>query len=153
MITINFLRDENGYEQVADFIDDLGAKALDDEVENSHAYAEMASRIYFVLDYMRDIGVPPEHLRTLTTKSLEGYNITLSTIVKELKGHPPLLEFRISTKELGAFRAIFFYINDDDGNQHIYFTKAVIKKQKESQEFENSVVESKRMLEKFWAEN
>lgn len=146
MITIEYLYDKNGKQQVIDFINNIVAKAQTDE-----QHEEMAIRIAQVLDYIQDIGVPPERLRDIKGESRHGNEITLTDVVKELDRHPPLLEFRVNWPPVGAFRAIFFYENDTQNNQNIYFTKAVIKDDTYSQEFEYAVVESEQMLKDFYS--
>lgn len=147
MITIEYLYDKNDRQQFIDCINDIVLKA-----QTESQYGEMAGRIAQVLDYIEDIGIPPSHLRTITGTSTKGETITLTDIVKELKKHPPLLEFRVNWKPIGAFRAIFFYVQDTEGNQTIYFTKAVIKQHTYSQAFENAARESEEMLREFCKE-
>lgn len=147
MITIEYLYDKNDRQQFIDCINDIVIKA-----QTEPQYGEMAGRIAQVLDYIEDIGIPPHHLRTITGTSIKGDIITLTDVVKELKDHPPLLEFRVNWKPIGAFRAIFFYAQDTEGNQTIYFTKAVIKQHTYSQDFENAVRESEEMLREFCKE-
>lgn len=145
MVEIEFLEDEKGNQQVIDLISSIVSRANRDE-----NYAELAARIAQLLDYMKDIGVPPIEKRTLYGISSSGNPITLVNVIKELNNHPPLMEARANWRPVGAFRAIFFYEIDDKGNQTIYFTKAVIKQATFSQEFENAIVESEKMMYKFF---
>ncbi|SDN64554.1 hypothetical protein [Alkalicoccus daliensis] len=98
---------------------------------------------------MEEIGVPPKRLRNLIGESIEGHIITLAEFVKELDDHPPLLELRVNWPATGAFRAIFFY-KEDEFNQYLYFTQAVIKKYTFSQEFEAAVIKSEKMMRNFF---
>lgn len=148
MATIKFLEDKNGKYQVADLIKEIGDEAKRNG-ELSNEYAEISARIYQVMMRLRNTGVPPKHLRTLFGKSLSGNPITLTEIVKELDNHPPLLEIRVNWPPVGAFRAIFFYINDSNNIQTIYFTKAVIKPDTYSEAFEVAAKESERIMKEF----
>lgn len=145
MVEIEFLEDEKGNQQVIDLIASIVSKANSDE-----NYAELAARIAQLLDYMKDIGVPPIEKRTLYGISSSGNPITLVDVIKELNDHPPLMEARANWRPIGAFRAIFFYELDAKGNQTIYFTKAVIKQATFSRDFENAIVESEKMMSKFF---
>lgn len=144
-ITIEFLKDDEGNQQVVDLIHDIATKAESDE-----EYKEITKRIAQVFYYLQTVGVPSKHKRTITAKSKDGYDITLADIVKELTYHKPLLETRINWRPVGAFRAIFFYEQDIKGNQVLYFTKAVIKHDDYSKDFESIVIESEHMMNEFY---
>ncbi|MGO1923637.1 MAG: hypothetical protein ACTH14_07415 [Jeotgalicoccus sp.] len=144
-ITIEFLNDTDGKQQVIDLVHEIAMKAKLDE-----DYTEMAKRIAQVFYYLKNAGVPPKHQRTIKAKSKDGFEITLSEIVKELIYHKPLLEVRVNWRPAGAFRAIFFYEQDANGNQSLYFTKAVIKDNNHSEAFESIVVESEIMMNDFY---
>lgn len=62
------------------------------------------------------------------------------------------MEARANWKPVGAFRAIFFYEIDHKGNQSIYFTKAVIKQTTYSQDFENAISASEKIMLDFLAD-
>lgn len=145
MVEIEFLADEHGNQQVIDLITSIADRAMTDK-----DYAELAARIAQLLDYMKDIGVPPIEKRTLYGISSAGNPITLVDVVKELNHHPPLMEARASWRPVGAFRAIFFYEMDDKGNQTIYFTKAVIKQATYSRDFEHAISASEKMMVEFF---
>lgn len=144
-INIEFLEDENGQQQVVDLITSIAKSG-----KSYREYAELSSRVAQVLDYLYEVGVPPKDKRTIYAESLDSYQITLTEVVKELDNHPPLLELRANWKPIGAFRAIFFCIKDDDGNESIYFTKAVIKEATYSSDFEDAVVNSEKMMRDFF---
>lgn len=144
MITIQFLKDSNGDYQVADLLKNIVTKSSTDD-----NYGELAARIYQVLDILKDYGVPHKDLRTHFGQSLKGNPITLKEIVKELRDYPPLLELKVNWKPIGAFRALFFYINDNAGNQTIYFTKAVIKQDTFDPYFETAAQESLKIMQVF----
>ena len=144
-ITIEFLTDSDGKQQVMDVIHDIAIKAKSDE-----EYREIAKRITQVFYYLKSVGVPSKYKRTIKAYSKDGYEITLSEIVKELTYHKPLLEVRINWHPVGAFRAIFFYEQDTQDNQILYFTKAVIKDGNHSEAFEHIVIESEIMMNDFY---
>lgn len=144
-ITIEFLEDNQGNQQVMDLVLDIAMRAQTDE-----QYREMAKRITQVFSYLKHIGVPPRHQRTIKATSKDGFTITLVDIVKELTYHKPLLEIRVNWRFVGAFRAVFFYEQDTQGNQVLYFTKAVIKEDNYSEEFEGIVAESELMMNDFY---
>ena len=146
MVEIEFLADEHGNQQVIDLITSIADRAMTDK-----DYAELAARIAQLLDYMKDIGVPPIEKRTLYGISSVGNPIILVVDeVKELNYHPPLMEARANWRPVGAFRAIFFYEMDDKGNQTIYFTKAVIKQATYSRDFEHAISASEKMMVDFF---
>lgn len=146
-ITIEFLNDTYGKQQVMDLVHEIGMKAQSDE-----EYMEMVKRVAQVFYYLKNTGVPPRHQRTIKVKSKDGFDITLTEIVKELIYHKPLLEVRVNWRPVGAFRAIFFYEQDANGNQNLYFTKAVIKDNNHSEAFESIVVESKIIMNDYYTE-
>lgn len=102
-ISLKYLVDKDGNQQVLDLIYDIAQKA-----KNEKDYKEIAMRIAQVFVYLKEIGVPPEHLRTIHARSSDGFEITLVDVVKDLTHHRPLLETRINWPPVGAFRAIFF---------------------------------------------
>lgn len=144
MIRIDFMEDENGVQQVINLLTYIARAARQND-----DYKEFSHRIAQAFDYIEEIGVPPDHLRNVEGESIEGFTITLNDVVKELNNHPPLLELRVNWPPVGAFRAIFFYEEDGDG-QEIYFTQAVIKESTFSRDFENAVVKSESMMKDFF---
>lgn len=143
MVRIDFLEDEESVQQVVTLLSDIVLTAKVDDV-----YKEFSHRITQAFDYLEEIGVPPKHLRTIQGESLEGFTITLADVVKELENHPPLLELRVNWPPVGAFRAIFFYEEDENG-QSIFFTQAVIKQSTFSQDFEDAVINSEAIMKDF----
>ena len=145
--TIVFLKDEQGDQQVINILSEIISKA---EVDKD--YQNMAHRITQAFKYLKDIGVPPKHLRSIQAESLDGFVITLDKVVKELCNHPPLMELRVNWNPVGAFRAIFFYF-ENGGHQKIIFTQAVIKEDTFSQPFEDAVRKSEVMLKEYFKNN
>lgn len=147
-ITIEYLEDPNGEQQVLEFLSDLADKAmLDDD------YSNLLTRIDVILTILEEIGVPEINNRTHFAKGHKDQMITLVDIVKELTNHPPLLETRANWRAIGngAFRAIFFYEKDRIGNQTIYFTQAVLKEDTYSPAFEKAVQISEQMMYDFYS--
>lgn len=111
-------------------------------------YANLAKYIAQALDYLEDIGVPDKKFLPFVTEREDGLPRTFATIVKELKHHPPLLEFRVNWRGTGYFRAIFFCI--EEGNQqNLYFTKSILKQEPNPPEFSSLAIESEQMLVEF----
>lgn len=146
-VTVVFLRDPNGEQQVPKLLADIKRNA-----EKNEDYAELLSRINDVFRIISSIGVPEINNRTHFSKGHKGQPITLSAIVKELKYHPPLLESRANgyAVGIGAFRAIFFYEKDRDGNQTIYYTQAILKQNRSSTAFNNAISISEKMMIDFY---
>lgn len=147
-ITIEYLEDPNGDLQVVDFLSDLADKALEDD-----DYSNLLKRIDTVFTILEEIGVPEIDNRTHFATGHKNQTITLVDIVKELRDHPPLLETRANWRGVGdgAFRAIFFYEKDRDGNQTIYFTQALLKEDTYSPAFEQAVQISEQMMYDFYS--
>lgn len=147
-ININYLEDKDGNQQVVDMLNEIISKSDSDD-EDSKDYNQLRQRITHGLSYIGEVGITEKKLKEVIGYTDEGRIFTLTKLVKSLRNHPPLYEFRVNWKPIGAFRAIFFYEEDAKGNQNIYFTKAVIKPDTFSQDFENIAVESETMLREF----
>jgi hypothetical protein len=79
------------------------------------------------------------------TESGKPYTIQL---VKELRNHVPLLEFRVNWKNAGAFRCLFF--EHRTGNmQLLLMVNAVLKQTTHSPEFERIAVEAEDLYHDF----
>lgn len=144
-ITIEYLEDFDGNQQVVDLLSYITRRASVDE-----DYENLAVRIGRVLTLLEAVGVPEINDRLLQTTGHRDQEITLVDVVKELRDHPPLLESRANWFRVGAFRAIFFYEKDRNGDQYIYFTQAVIKQSTYSQDFEEAIEVSERMMYEFY---
>ncbi len=147
-IYIEYLEDKDGHQQVVDLISEIIIKSESNDV-NSTEYNKLRQRITHGLFYIGQVGITKEKLNEVIGQTDEGNIFTLTKLVKPLRNHPPLYEFRVNWRPIGAFRAIFFYEKDDEGNQFIYFTKAVIKHSTYSKEFEDIIVESELMQKEF----
>lgn len=146
MINIRFLKDSNNQKQVLDKVTELNTLAK----SGIYKYIDLQHRATQAFNIIGKIGVPPIGERAPEATSVEGYTITLYGIVKEMENHPPLMEMRVNAKNKGgAFRAIFFVLNPDKDTEEIYFTKAVIKTDTYSREFEDALIESELMMKKF----
>jgi len=144
-ITIQYLEDSNGNQQVVDLIRQIAHRALVDD-----DYKNLSVRIGRVLTLLKAVGVPEINDRCLKTTGHQNQEITLVDVVKELRDHSPLLESRANWIPVGAFRAIFFYEKDRNGDQYIYFTQAVIKQKTYSRDFEDAIERSERMMYDFY---
>ena len=139
-IQIEFLEDEHGRKQVLDVVADIAKKALTDK-----EYKEFSGRITVLFQILKDRGVQYEEKGI---GEVEGKTVYLLEMVKQLDRHPPLCESRVNWPRLeyGAFRAIFFYEEDEQGNQKIFFTQAVVKNKTYTEEFEEAIRISEKMM-------
>lgn len=142
------MEDKEGNQQVVDLISDI-IIASESTDADSNDYNQLRQRITHGLYYIGEVGITEEKLEEVIGHTDEGKIFTLKPLVKPLRNHPPLYEFRVNWRPIGAFRAIFFYEEDTKGDQHIYFTKAVIKSRTSSQAFEDIAAESEIMLRDF----
>lgn len=147
-IYIEYLEGKDGNQQVVDMISEIITESESTDADNKD-YDQLRQRITHGLYYIGEVGITKEKLEEVIGHTDEGHVFTLTRLVKPLINHPPLYEFRVNWRPIGAFRAIFFYEEDTKGDQHIYFTKAVIKSHTFSQEFEDIVAESEIMLRDF----
>lgn len=148
-IDIEYLEDEKGNQQVVSEIAAIAIKGREEE-----SFANLSKYIAQALDYLEEVGVPKDtELLPFKTEYEDGNPLTFASILKNVKHHPPLLEFRVNWKDTGYFRAIFFCLEDSEGNQKIFFTKAILKQEKNPPEFTVLAVESEKMLEDFFAKN
>lgn len=121
MATLEFLEDENG-QQSYDFIVRLAEIAMEDE-----KVQDLVHRISQMLALLESVGVPPIGSRDFQLQKLDGSPYMLAPVVKDLRHHKPLYEARINYNRDYAFRMIFFYGVDEDGEEVIYFTRAILK--------------------------
>lgn len=147
-ININYLEDKDGNQQVVDVINEIITKS-ESANEDNKDYNQLRQRITHGLYHIGEVGITEEKLKEVVGYTDEGNIFTLTRLVKHLRNHPPLYEFRVNWRPIGAFRAIFFYKEDAKGDQYIYFTKAVIKSDTFSQDFEDIAAESETMLREF----
>lgn len=150
MITIDYLVDKNGRQQVIDMINTIIANADDDTHEYQEGYDKMRQRIAHGLQYISIVGIVEDQLKQVVGTEQDGSVFTLAPLVKPLKYHRPLYEFRVNVRSVGAFRAIFFYDEDPYKNQSIYFTKAIIKPTTTYQAFNAIAAESEIMRNDFY---
>lgn len=90
MAIIHYVKDEHGQEPVFELIRSIALKGMEDE-----GYANLEKYIVQALDYLEDVGVPDKKLLPFYTRRDDGRPLTFATILKELKHHPPLLEFQL----------------------------------------------------------
>ncbi|BFH18192.1 hypothetical protein J6TS7_29380 [Paenibacillus dendritiformis] len=131
---IEFYEDPNtGEKQVLDIIRKL---AIKNDPDNLQLY----KLILRGLEFLRQHGLQESFKRYFQTHLEDGRPYTIM-LVKRLRNHVPLLEFRVNWKGLGAFRACFFEDNID-GLQLLVFTRAVIKQNTYDAEFERIAAQS-----------
>src|SRR5699024_6527130 len=117
-------------------------------------FANLSKYIAEALAFLEEVGVPKDtKYLPFITKNDDGDPLTFASILKELKHHPPLLEFRVNWRDTGYFRAIFFCLEDSNGNQSIFFTKAILKQESNPPEFTALAIESEKMLKDFLAKD
>ena len=143
MTKLHYLHDQNDEQQVFNEIALIAKIGMEDK-----GYANLTKYIAQALDYLEYIGVPDKKILPFVTENEDGQLLTFATIVKELKYHPPLLEFRVNWRGTGYFRAIFFCV-EKNGEQNIYFTKAILKQEPNPPKFTFLATESEKMLKEF----
>lgn len=157
MATLEFLEDDNGKQQAYDFIVRLAEIAMEDE-----KVQDLVHRISQMLALLESVGVPPIGSRDFQLQKLDGSPFMLAPVVKDLRHHKPLYEARINYNRDYALRMIFFYGFDEDGEEVIYFTRAILKDdtgksrafkelevQIENMGFEQACLESEVMYRRF----
>ncbi len=133
---------ETGQQEVYELINQVRQKA-----SQSIDQMQMFKFIMNGLEFLEKHGIPIAAQKYFVDMREDGRPYTIQ-LVKELRNHVPLLEFRVNWKGLGAFGAIFFeyyYSN----TQILIFTKAIIKKSTYSQEFEEIVQQSELLYSNF----
>src|SRR5689334_16430414 len=149
MVTIEYLEDANGVQHVVSEIAAVVSKAREDA-----GFANLAKYIAEALDFLKEVGIPKDtQFLPFETKNEDGNPLTFASILKDVKHHPPLMEFRVNWRDTGYFRAIFFCLEDSRGNQKIFFTKAILKQERNPPEFTALANESEQMLKDFIAKN
>lgn len=110
MAIIRYIEDPIGTQFVLQLIQQIARNAHQEE-----SYRRLAGYIAQALEYLEYTGVPfPPELMFQTTDVDDPIRPLTFHLLKKLKRHPPLLEFRVNQRPL-AFRAIFFYDLYQDG--------------------------------------
>ncbi len=141
MPTIKFTKDENGIQQVKEAVNDLANTIVDPDRKKLYMLVIRGFR------FIERHEIPANRELFFSTMLEENTPYTIR-LVKELKYHQPLLEFRVNWRGAGAFRAIFFEY-EYEGQKVLVFTRATIKQQTTSSEFEKLVVESEEIYMSF----
>ncbi|MDN4617264.1 hypothetical protein QCD85_04110 [Paenibacillus sp. PsM32] len=140
---IEFIEDPNtGKQEVYELINQVRQEASQNVDQ-----MQMFKFIMNGLEFLEKHGIPVATQKYFVDMREDGKPYTIQ-LVKELRDHVPLLEFRVNWKGLGAFRAIFFeyyYSN----TQILIFTKAIVKKTTYSQEFEKIIQQSELLYSNF----
>lgn len=133
---IEFLTDPlTGEQPVMDLIRRLQADALHDT-----GSMQLYKLVLRGLDFLRRYGLQEAFRRYFETQREDGAPYTI-ILVKKLKNHFPLLEFRVNWKGTGAFRAIFFEHQLPEV-QVLAFARAVIKQDTFDPAFEQIAVQA-----------
>jgi sulfatase maturation enzyme AslB (radical SAM superfamily) len=135
---IEFLPDQSGKKQVLDLLLDLQEKARFD-----HGYEQLFARIMRGLEFLEQHGVTKDKV----VLQFDGAPYTLQ-LVKELKHHVPLCEFRVNWRGTGAFRAIFL-VSEYEGKELLMFARAMVKQERSDAGFELLIHESKQILAEY----
>lgn len=142
---IEFVSDPvTGEKQVLSLIRELGSKGKMDK-ETLQLYMLIIRGLQFLERY----GLQESFKTYFKTHREDGLPYTI-LLVKELRDHVPLVEFRVNWKGIGAFRAVFFEQQSGD-YQILAFVKAVVKKETYDPEFERIVQESEMIYYDFLA--
>jgi hypothetical protein len=142
---IEFLTNQTtGKQQVLDLIRQIGEEGTN---EPDRFKRQMYDLIIRGLAFLDRHGLQ-ESFKTYYKTHLEDGRPYTIMLVKELKGHVPILEFRVNVKEVGAFRALFFeHIIDDV--QILAFVNAIVKDSKDDPLFELIAYEAESILRDF----
>lgn len=143
MAIIEFILDENNEQQVLNVLNSLNEDAKGDK-----EIGDLYGLIIRGFKFLQKHGIPAgtkELMAKLAEEDETPYSIRL---IKELRHHPPLYEFRINWRGAGAFRAILFE-HPLDGDQLLVFTRAIIKQTTTSRDFEKIINESEQLLQEF----
>ncbi|WP_229525458.1 hypothetical protein [Paenibacillus farraposensis] len=108
--------------------------------ETDAIFAQLVELIFQALEVLEKWGIF-HSMNEFFTTPISGNSLYSIRIVKELRNHPPLLEFRVNWRGAGAFRAVFFEYHFND-IQVLVFTQATIKTHTFSQEFEKLIKKS-----------
>ncbi|ALP38010.1 hypothetical protein ASL14_19270 [Paenibacillus sp. IHB B 3084] len=130
-----FLKDEEENVPVKLCLQQLIRRAETDAI-----FAQLVELIFQALEFLEKWGILHSTNEFFITP-ISGNSLYSIRIVKELRNHPPLLEFRVNWRGAGAFRAVFFKYHFKD-IQVLVFTQATIKTHTFSQEFEKLIKKS-----------
>lgn len=116
---IEFYKNPNGSKPVLDFLE-----ALKIAGETDSHFKTVSALVVRGIEVLRDYGVQHciQHLATLSHEDGTPYT---TTIVKDLKGYVPLLEFRINWRP-SALRIVFIEYPYQDDN-YLVLMRAIIK--------------------------
>ncbi|ALS09874.1 hypothetical protein ABE82_26000 (plasmid) [Paenibacillus peoriae] len=110
-------------------------------------YLQVLKFVIRGLEFVEKHGLPLAKQIYYTDLREDGRPYTIQ-LIKELRDHVPLLEFRINWEGFGAFRSVFFeYCRDN--YQFLVFARAIIKQTTYSDDFEQIVQETEQLYEDF----
>ncbi|WP_054029193.1 hypothetical protein [Bacillus sp. FJAT-28004] len=140
---IEFINDpKTDKKQVLDLIRELGLKGQQDA-----DILQLYMLIIRGLQFLERFGLQEAFKTYFKTHREDGLPYTIM-LVKELRDHIPLIEFRVNWQGIGAFRAVFFEHQMNE-QQILFFVKAVVKNRTFDSEFERIVQETESMYSDF----
>lgn len=120
---------------------------LKERAQSSSDDAQLLSLIIRGMEFLEKHGLPVSLGKYFVSTRDDGGLFTI-LLAKELKYHRPLLEFRMNWLGTGAFRVVFFEF-ESKGNQILVFSRATIKQETSSKEFEDCIKETEALLPDF----
>lgn len=114
----------------------------------SHSNPEMRQLYKLIirgLEFLENFGMLHGLKQYFTGSREDGAPYTIK-VVKELRDHPPLLEFRVNWRGAGAFRAVLYR-----GDQFLIFPRGVLKQSTYDPDFERVVKEAEAIYSDFMA--
>ncbi|MBT2293120.1 hypothetical protein J7E73_29205 [Paenibacillus albidus] len=140
---IEFVADPTTGEQpVLEFIRQLAVEGRNDPDK-----MQLYKLIIRGLDFLKRYGLQESFKKYFETHSEDGKPYTIM-LVKPLRNHVPLIEFRVNWKAAGAFRAVFFEHQIDD-TRILLFVQSVVKQTTHDLKFERIVQETETVHSNF----
>jgi len=120
---------------------------IQQDSKTDSASLQMFKFIMRGLEFVERHGIPLAKQYYFTDLKEDGKPYTIQ-LIKELRDHVPMLEFRINWQGLGAFRSVFFEYCIGD-NQILVFARAIVKQATYSADFEQIVLETEQLYPDF----
>ncbi|MEB8638241.1 hypothetical protein P4H32_31905 [Bacillus cereus] len=140
---IEFLYDPQLQTQpVLDLIHQIEANA-----ESDPGMMQLYKFIIRGLEFLERHGIPHVIHHYFTGIREDGRPYTIK-MVKQLRNHVPLMEFRVNWEGTGAFRAVFFEYQHE-GKQILIFPRAVVKQSTYDPDFERIAREAEAIYHDF----
>ena len=117
------------FEPAFEFIQQIGREAKTDP-----GMSQLFALIIRGMKFLQTYGLQEAFKQYFVTDLEDGRPYTIR-IAKQLKGHVPLLEFRINLRPVGAFR-VFFFEYDFKDRQILVFANGMLKQSTDDPAFE-----------------